>query len=228
MIKLWRDKFKDDKIHAFLNNSLQYNFSWGIHSLLEILIYHLNNEYGYELEKIDDLPDNIKNLSSYVKYGLNNPEYCKCKNLGIENRETCINLVKEYFNEYESNWFFNIHFNDLKNNPNFNDFEKKEVIQILQEKNYNQKQFEELLGKSIDVPIKSNGLDVGSILLLERDLTDKFNLYKIDLKYGDNIIGNLPINYSKALAIEMDLNNVNLIAKVNEIKEDSVSISLSL
>lgn len=224
LIKLWREKFNDEKIHTFLNNSLQYNFSWGIHSILEILIYHLNNEYGYELEKIDDLPDNIKNLSSYVKYGLNNPEYCKCKNLGIENRDTCIKLVKEYFNEYESNWFFNIDFNDLKNNPNFNDFEKKEVIQILQEKNYNQKQFEKLLGKSIDVPIKSNGLDVGSILLLERDLTDKFNLYKIDLKYGDNIVGSLPISYSKALAIEMDLNNVNLLAKVKNIKDGVASI----
>ena len=67
-------------------------------------------------------------------------------------------------------------------------------------------------------------MDVGSILLLERDLTDKFNLYKIDLKYGDNVVGSLPINYSKALAIEMDLNNVNLIAKVKDIKEDRVSI----
>ena len=224
LIKLWEDKFNDDKIHAFLNNSLQYNFSWGIHSLLEILIYHLNKEYGCELDKIDDLPDNIKNLSSYIKYGLNNPESCKCKNLGIENRETCIKLVKEYFFEYEPNWFFNIDFNDLENNQNFNDFEKKEVIQILQEKNFNQKQFEELLGKSIEVPIKSNGLDVGSLLLLERDLNDKFNLYKIDLKYENDIVGSLPINYSKALAIEMDLNNVNLIAKVKDIKKYRASI----
>ena len=224
LIKLWEDKFNDDKIHAFLNNSLQYNFSWGIHSLLEILIYHLNKEYGCELDKIDDLPDNIKNLSSYIKYGLNNPESCKCKNLGIENRETCIKLVKEYFFEYDPNWFFNIDFNDLENNQNFNDFEKKEVIQILQEKNFNQKQFEELLGKSIEVPIKSNGLDVGSLLLLERDLNDKFNLYKIDLKYENDIVGSLPINYSKALAIEMDLNNVNLIAKVKDIKKDRASI----
>ena len=112
----------------------------------------------------------------------------------------------------------------MKNNQNFNDFEKKEVIQILQEKNYNQKQFEELLGKSIDVPIKLNGLDVGSILHLERDLTDKFNLYKIDLKYENNIVGTLPIHYSKAIAIEMDLNNVNLLAKVRNIKDDRVSI----
>ena len=67
-------------------------------------------------------------------------------------------------------------------------------------------------------------MDVGSILLLERDLTDKFNLYKIDLKYGDNIVGSLPISYSKALAIEMDLNNVNLLAKVKNIKDGVASI----
>lgn len=229
LIKLWNGYFdNDNKLHAYLNNSLQYNFSWGIHSLLEILIYHLNSEYGYKLGKIDELPINIRNLSSYIKYGLNNPEACKCKNLGIENRETCINLVNGYFNENDSNWFFNINFNDLKNNPNFNDSEKKEVIQILQEKNYNQKQFAVLLGKSIDVPIKSSKLDVGSILHLERDLTDKFNLYKIDLKYKNNIIGSLPINYSKVLAIEIDLNNVNLIAKVKEIKDDKISIIIEV
>lgn len=67
-------------------------------------------------------------------------------------------------------------------------------------------------------------LDVGSILTLERDLTDKFNLYKIDLKYENNIVGSLPINYSKALAIEMDLNNVNLLVEVMYIKEDRASI----
>lgn len=224
LINSWKDYFDDDKIHAFLNHSLQYNFSWGIHSLLEILIYHLNNEYGYKLDKKDDLPDNIKNLSSYVKYGLNNPEACKCKNLGIENRETCIKLVNEYFNKNDSNWFFNIEYIHLKNNPNFNGSEKKEVIQILQEKNYNQKQFDELLEKSIDVSINSNELDVGSILYLERDLTDNFNLYKIDLKYENNIVGSLPINYSKALAIEMDLNNVKLFAIVKNIKDGRVTI----
>ena len=224
LIISWNDYFGDEKIHLFINNSLQYNFSWGIHSLLEILIYHLNNEYKYKLSKIEDLPDNIKNFSSYIKYGLNNPETCRCKNLGIENRETCIKIVNEYFNENDPNWFFNIDFNNLKSNPNFNDSEKKEVIQILQEKNYNQKQFDELLEKSIDLPINSNEINVGSILLLKRDLTDKFNLYKIDLIHDNNNIGSLPINYSKALAIEIDLNNIKLLAEVKDIKKDKVSI----
>ena len=226
LINLWNDYFdNDDKIHAFLNKSLQYNFSWGINSLLEILIHHLNNKYRYKLSKIDELSDNIKHFSSYIKYGLNNPEACKCKNLGIENRETCINLVNEYyFNEMDPNWFFNINFDNLKKNPNFNDYEKKEVSQILQEKNYNQKQFEALLEIPIDVHINSNELNNGSILNLERDLTDKFNLYKIDLIYGNNIVGSLPINYSKTLAIEIDLNNVQLLAEVKDIKEDAVSI----
>ena len=225
LIKLWTDNFGDNnKIHVFLNNSLQYNFSWGIQSLLEILIYHLNNEYGYEFRKIDDLPNNIKNFSSYIKYGLNNPEACRCKNLGIENRETCIKLVNEYLNEIDPNWFFNIDFNSLKKNTNFNDSEKKEVIQILQEKNYNQKQFETILERHIEVQINSKELNITSILHLERDLTDKFNLYKIDLKYENNIVGTLPIHYSKAIAIEMDLNNIKLLAKVKEIKEDKVSI----
>jgi len=51
-------------------------------------------------------------------------------------------------------------------------------------------------------------------------------LYKIDLKYGNSIIGSLPINYSKALAIEMDLNNVKLIAEVKEIDSWNTSIIL--
>jgi len=122
--------------------------------------------------------------------------------------------------------FFNIDFDNLINNPNFNDSEKKEIIQILQEKNYNQKQFDTFLGSDIEVHINTDNLDIGSILHLERDLTNKFNLYKIDLKYGNSIIGSLPINYSKALAIEMDLNNVKLIAEVKEIDSWNTSIIL--
>ena len=132
--------------------------------------------------------------------------------------------MNEYLNEIDPNWFFNIDFNNLKNNTNFNDSEKKELIQILQEKNYNQKQFETILERHIEVQINSNELNITSILHLERDLTDKFNLYKIDLKYENNIVGTLPIHYSKAIAIEMDLNNIRLLAKVKEIKEDKVSI----
>lgn len=208
----------------FLSKSLQYNFSWGIHSLLEILIYHLNDENEYKLGGIDNLPNNIRNFSSYIKYGLNNPEACKCKNFGIENRETCIKLVDEYFDKNEPNWFFNIDFNDLKNNPNFTDSEKKEIVQILQEKDYNHKQFEDLMGILIEVPLNSEELEIGSILRFERDLTDNLNLYKIDLKYKNNVIGSLPIVYSKAIAIEMDLNNVKLFAEVVDIEEDNVII----
>lgn len=228
LINIWSDNFDDDKLYIFLNNSLQYNFSWGIHSLLEILIYHLNSEYGYEIRAIDELPNNIKNFSSYIKYGLNKPETCKCKNLGIENRDTCIKLVNEYFNENDYDWLFNIDFDNLKDNPNFNDSEKKEVIQILQEKNYNQKHFETFLGRFIDVQINTDNLYIGSILHLERNLTDKFNLYKIDLKYENNIVGNLPINYSKALAIEIDLNNINLLAEVKEIKDNGANVILKI
>ena len=224
LINMWQDYFGDEKIHLFLSNSLQYNFSWGIHSLLEILIYHLNNEYECKLDKIDDFPENIKNFSSYIKYGLNNPEACKCRNLGIENRETCINLVNEYFNENDTNWFSNIDLIDLINNTNFNDTEKKEIIQILQEKHYNKKPFEDLLENFIDIPMDSKELDIGSVLHLKRDLTDKFNLYKINMKYENNIVGTLPINYSKVLAIEMDMNNVKLIAEVIDIKGETASI----
>ena len=224
LINLWEDYFGNDKLHFFLSKSLQYNFSWGIHSLLEILIYHLNDENEYKWGGIDNLPNNIRNFSSYIKYGLNNPEACKCKNFGIENRETCIKLVDEYFDKNELNWFFNIDFNDLKNNSNFTDSEKKEIVQILQEKDYNHKQFDDLLGILIEVPLNSEGLEIGSILRFERDLTDNLNLYKIDLKYENNVIGSLPIVYSKAIAIEMDLNNVKLFAEVVDIEEDNVVI----
>lgn len=222
LINLWKDYFGNDKLHFFLSKSLQYNFSWGIHSLLEILIYHLNDENEYKLARIDNLPNNIRNFSSYIKYGLNNPEACKCKNFGIENRETCIKLVDEYFDKNEPNWFFNIDFNDLKNDPNFTDSEKKEIVQILQEKDYNHTQFEDLLGILIGVSLNSEELEIGTILQLERDLADKLNLYKIDLKYENRIIGSLPIIYSKSLAIEMDLNNVNLSAEVVDIDGNDV------
>lgn len=45
-----------------------------------------------------------------------------------------------------------------------------------------------------------------------------------DLKHENPIVGSLPINYSKALAIEMDLNNVNLLTEVKEIKENGLNI----
>ena len=53
-------------------------------------------------------------------------------------------------------------------------------------------------------------------------------MYKIDLKYENNIVGNLPINYSKALAIEIDLNNINLLAEVKEIKDNGANVILKI
>lgn len=88
--------------------------------------------------------------------------------------------------------------------------------------NVNHTQFEDLLGILIGVSLNSEELEIGTILQLERDLADKLNLYKIDLKYENRIIGSLPIIYSKSLAIEMDLNNVNLSAEVVDIDGNDV------
>ena len=49
-----------------------------------------------------------------------------------------------------------------------------------------------------------------------------------DLKHENPIVGSLPINYSKALAIEIDLNNINLLAEVKEIKDNGANVILKI
>ena len=81
ILKKWQEKEKDVlQFHIYISKALYYLYPWGISCFLSILAFRINVE-------IRNLPKNIKSLSSYVKFGLNDSTSCLCRSLGIKGRE---------------------------------------------------------------------------------------------------------------------------------------------
>ena len=81
LISKWKESIDKEvtDFHIFISKALYYLYPWGFSSFLQILAYKLSVEFK-------DLPENIKNLSSYIKYGLNNSTSCFSASSGTSQR----------------------------------------------------------------------------------------------------------------------------------------------
>jgi superfamily II DNA/RNA helicase len=77
-----------NNFHILLSQGLYYLYPWGMSSFLILLAY----KFGYEYK---DLPDKIKSIPSYLKYGLNNESACLARSLGIKSREIAMMLFEK-------------------------------------------------------------------------------------------------------------------------------------
>jgi replicative superfamily II helicase len=212
LLDFWNKHFYNSKleINFFINKYLEFRYPWGINAFLLILLYHSNNKF----KRIEDYPEEIKNIPSFIKYGLNKKIACFCKNIGIFNRKVCLEIDKLYEHEFIThevnsflNWFSSLEFGDLKNH-----FSKHEINNIL-----TTSQNIAIKKKNIDVikfnlTIKDNfiqyfnEINIGDYLILNRGYAEH-NIYNINLSHNKTAIGTIPTNISKFLAIEIDINN---------------------
>ena len=81
-----------NKLGNFMSEALSYRYSWGITSFLILLSKIIVIDF-------DSLPINIKNLSTYIKYGLNDELGCFALSLGVKDRNLALKISKLYDNE---------------------------------------------------------------------------------------------------------------------------------
>ncbi|HHD80791.1 MAG TPA: hypothetical protein ENK99_04210, partial [Campylobacterales bacterium] len=81
LITIWKQDTQKDisDFHILISKGLYYLYPWGLSSFLIILSHKLSI-------KFKELPENIKALPSYLKYGLNNSTSCLARSLGVKSR----------------------------------------------------------------------------------------------------------------------------------------------
>jgi Superfamily II helicase len=240
--ELWANYFTDNPLenamYDYINKLLEYRYPWGVTIFLLILVFILNKNYSDAPIKYDDLPGNIKNLSSYIKYGLNTPSACAAKSLGVNTRETSLK-ISDYVGNVQLKEFINI----LKNLDsedieilNLSNFESENILYLIQKLNFGKITFEEL--KSLEFEVKginysderiqlASKIEIGDILELKRDPNNIYDVYAVKIVYEDMELGFIPRNISKILAVEMDLNKRSFQALIIN-KEDEYRLKFGI
>ncbi|MCZ3366394.1 MULTISPECIES: DEAD/DEAH box helicase [Methanobacterium] len=208
----------DGKMQLYINQFLEYRYPWGVTVFLLILIYHLNMNFDNMPKKVEELPENIKNLPAFIKHGLNEPIACMSKTIGVNTREACLELANEYDGDYKFEefikWFSNINLFDI-DDLNISEYEIKNILYT--SNNLNFKKWSSDTFENIECYVQGivyeksrvelyNQIEVGAILKLERDFDNLYDIYSIKLMYENIQLGFVSKDIAKKLAIEMDLN----------------------
>jgi len=205
----WQTKGEDvQKLHIFISKALYYYYPWGITSFINILSYKLEI-------KLDDLPKNIKNLASYVKYGLNNSSSCLARSLGIKGRKVSENLY-ERSSELEGKefvrWLSNLTNDEIKS-FDVSEFDKENILNTSLKLTPNSyRKMPNVFEFSVKGTfyndkwsITSKTIEVSDKLGFFRDDKNKFDPYAILILKGNSPIGYVPREYSKILSAEIDI-----------------------
>jgi replicative superfamily II helicase len=227
---LWDNSFSEtklkDKMQLYINQFLNYRYPWGITVFLFILIYHLNRHFNDILEDFKDLPEKVRNLSSFIKYGLNNIPACMAKSIGVSTREASLKIGDIYsgengFEEFII-WFANLDITDIKD-LDISEFEIRNILYLSQKLNIKKwatEIFEPIKCDVKGIPYEesrkklSREVDISDILTLERDFENPYDIYAIKSMFKNIQLGFIPRDIAKILAIEMDLNGRKFQAKI--------------
>ena len=219
---LWDDSFSETdlegKMQLYVNQFLNYRYPWGVTVFSLILIYHLNRHFHDMSEDFKDLPEKVRNLPSFIKYGLNNIPACMAKSVGVSTREASLGIASIYSgrNSFEEFiiWFANL---------DISEFERKDILYLSQKLNIKKwatETFELIKCDVKGIPYEegrkrlSIKIDIGDTLTLERDFENPYDIYAIKLMFENTQLGFIPRNIAKILAIEMDLNGRKYQAKI--------------
>lgn len=225
--KLWESKAAaniSDKMDEFIGKGLYYRYPWGITAFLLILSNNMNIEY-------DKLPLNIRNLATFVKFGLNNQIACFASSLGIKNRELALRLSKEYggLQNYKpfAYWLSNITVEDISK-WKLNRFDRANVLEVALKLNTNR--FRKEIPKSFEFYVRgifyeknrqesSKLVKVGDRLRYERDFINEYDPFAIGIYKGEQMLGFVPREFSRTISTEIDINDKRYVSEVIEIKK---------
>jgi len=216
---IWQETTNSDvgRLHIFIANALYYLYPWGVSSFLIILSYKTNIEYK-------DLPENIKNIPSYLKYGLNKQAGCLARTLGIKSRETAEylqkvsngvqgidfirwlgNLMYSEINQFELSIYekTNIREVSLKLSPNKNNILRNPYTFNLKGTIHH-----------MEWMLNSKSVFINDNLEYIREFDNEYDPYAIIIVKNQLRIGYIPREYSKIISSEIDISDKQYNVKV--------------
>ncbi len=177
-----------------------------------------------------DLPENIKSLTSYVKYGLNNSTSCLARSLGIKGRYVSTYLYEK--SNYLTGKAFIKWLSNLTNEEidifDVSDFDKENISNISLKLTPNSyREIPDLFEFQVKGTVfndewctASKTIKIGEKLLIQREYDNKFDPSAIQVFRDSNPIGYIPREYSKILSAEIDIEETKYNLVVSNISEN--------
>ncbi len=227
LINKWKEVTNKNVLdfHILLSKGLYYLYPWGLTSFLIIMSYKLSIEFK-------ELPKNIKNLTSYIKYGLNNSSSCLACSLGVKSRQVSL-LLYEKSNYLEGKkfirWLSNLTSEEIET-FDISKFDKENLKNVslkLSPTSYrtNIDEFTFYIkGTNFNDNWKyiSKNINLGDYLNYKRDIHNPYDPYAILILKEDKAFGYVPREYSKIIASEIDIEETEfeiIVTRIDDKKE---------
>ncbi|SEM57594.1 Helicase conserved C-terminal domain-containing protein [bacterium A37T11] len=196
-------------LFVLLADCYYYRYCWGISSFLTIMSHVLQIE-------LTDLPENVKHLSSYLKFGVDNPNACLARSIGIKNRETALLLSNRQLGISGRDflkWMANLEMEDIvayETTP----YESQNILETVAKLNPERQRTElndiEFEVKGINHERSRRDLffivDIGDELEYERDSSNQYDPFAIQILKDGVQLGFVPREFAKIIAVDIDLN----------------------
>lgn len=205
----WRIKEMEiSQFHIFVSKALYYLYPWGISSFIAILAFKLNKE-------VKELPENIKSLSSYLKFGLNESTSCLCRSLGIKGREVS-RFLYQSSNKLEGKefivWLSNLTSLEIDTFV-LSEFDKQNIRNIslkLTPNSYREipESFSfKIKGTSFNDRMSDNSklVSINDYLTYKRHEENEYDPYAILVYNEGQELGYIPREYAKLLSAEIEI-----------------------
>ena len=213
-----------NKFEKFISDALYYKFPWGATAFLLIVSNKLKLDY-------DNLPEEIKNIPAYIKYGLNSKYACFAKTLGIKSREVAFILASEYQGPSLQDFLLMLSRTNREEIEHFeiSDFDKDNIMEVAVKINVNN--FKNTIPRNFKYQIKgtffeksrcelSRTVEKGDNLMFEREFNNPNDPFAIKVLSDKGQLGYIPRDYSKIISTETDLNDKNYKIIVLDIKDN--------
>jgi helicase len=196
-------------LHILIADAFYYRYPWGIASFITILSAKLGRGR-------DSFGVGLKNLSTYMKFGLNNPTACLAKGLGIKNRDVALLLSNESNGLEGKNfiaWFANLTMEDVQDYE-ISRYDQLNILNVAI-KLTPQRYADTPRSYSFyirGIPFEnqrkatSSTVQINDALVYQRDTINQFDPYAIKILKGDSELGFVPREFSKQISVELDVN----------------------
>jgi helicase len=198
----------ESNLMVLMSDGFYYRYPWLI-AAFETILFHL---FGMNR---DEGPVSVRHLSSFVKYGVDNPTACLARSFGIQSREVASRLAES--SGYKSGrefreWLVDLATDDIRSFE-LGAYDQRNVLDTAFKiapnafrANDNGLLFE-IKGTFYNLDWRENSYAVNILerLTYSRDYANEFDSFAIVLLQDTRPIGFVPRKLAMAMAIEIDL-----------------------